>query len=325
MDNGFPPAASHPGVLHYIPENLCAFEPAKLVSNSGNINTLLWIGGMFDTLLSVAYPLTIAEALPNNWSLVTASLGSAGKSWGVGSIAKDASDIAKIVAYLRERRPGGKVVIMGHSTGCQDCMEYTVGKGADKRPAVNGVILQAPVSDREALENTLPQAHMHEANQLALKMCREHHDKDLMPNRLSGPAFGRMGITARRWLDVTSPAPDHNGADDYFSSDLPVERLRLTFGKLPSSMPLLILYSGSEENLPESINKDQLVHKWIQVVQESGGQVDRHNGSIVPDATHNLNGCPDNVVRDLVQRVVGFVGRLDNGDFAVPQDAGAKM
>ncbi|KAK4546055.1 hypothetical protein LTR36_002192 [Oleoguttula mirabilis] len=311
----FPSAGAHPGTLHYVPPNLCAFEPTKPLVRSANINTLIWIGGLFDTLLSVSYPLKIAQALGPTWSLVTASLGSAGKSWGVSSIAKDAEDIAKIVAYFRGQRPGGKIVIMGHSTGCQDCMEYLVGAKAGQRPVVEGVVLQAPVSDREAIASHLPEAFMHEANQLALKMCREGHDKNMMPTRLTKALFSGIAITARRWVDIASPGPDHAGADDYFSSDLPDERLKSTFGRLPASIPLLILYGGSDESVPASVNKDELVHRWIRTVQEGGGQVDRVNGSIVPDATHNLNSIPEPVVRDLVQRVVGFVGRLDNGDF----------
>ncbi|KAK4561210.1 hypothetical protein LTR86_005165 [Recurvomyces mirabilis] len=320
----FPPPGAHPGTLHYIPDNLAAFEPTKPLSQAGNVNTLIWIGGMFDTFLSVAYPLKIAESLPPTWSFMTASLGSAGKSWGVGSIAQDAKDIAKIVAYVKERRPRGKVVIMGHSTGCQDCMEYVVGAKAAERPAVEGVILQAPVSDRQALEAQLPQAFMHEANQLALKMCREGHEKDAMPNRITVSAFGRIAISARRWVDIASPGPDHTGADDYFSSDLVDTWLKNTFGRFPPTAPLLILYSGNDESVPSSINKDELVHRWINIVQEGGGHVDQYNGSIVPDATHNLNGCAENVVRDLVQRVVGFVARLDNGDFN-PQSQGSRI
>ncbi|EMC91275.1 hypothetical protein BAUCODRAFT_48134, partial [Baudoinia panamericana UAMH 10762] len=302
---------AHPGTLHFIPPNLCAFEPAESVSPSTGLNTLLWVGGMFDTLLSVQYPLDIAQALPSTWTLLTASLGSAGKSWGVSSIAQDAEDMATVIAYAKKQRPHGKVVIMGHSTGCQDCMEYLVGPKAAQRPAVSGVILQAPVSDREALNHELPEAIMHEANQLALKMCREGHDKDAMPHRLSKLAFGRMAITARRWVDVASPGPDHTGADDYFSSDLSDERLQRTFGTLPSSTPLLILYSGNEENIPPTISKEDLISRWTSSVQSGGGQVDTVNGGIVAGATHNLNGNAKPVIDDLVRRVIGFLNRLD--------------
>lgn len=306
------PANSHPGTLHYIPNNICAFEPIKPLVRSLDINTLVWVGGMGDTLGSVAYPFTLAQALGPKWSLVTCSLRSSGLSWGVRSIGTDAEDMASIILYLKERRPGGKIVIMGHSTGCQDCMEYTVGKGADKRPPVNGVILQAPISDREALENELPEAFKTEADQLALKMCREGHDKDALPNRLTSPVFGRLAISARRWVDVSSPGPDHSGADDYFSSDLPVKRLKSTFGQLPPSSPLLILYSGSDESSPQ-VDADKVVQQWTSIVKESGGNVDDKNGGIVAGASHGLNNNPDAVVQDLVSRVVNFIDRIDSG------------
>ncbi|EME80157.1 uncharacterized protein MYCFIDRAFT_166541, partial [Pseudocercospora fijiensis CIRAD86] len=243
---------------------------------------------MFDTLHSVTYPFKIAESLPPAWTLVTASLSSAGHSWGVSSISKDAEDMAKILEYLQKTRPGGKVVIMGHSTGCQDCMEYIVGKGHEKRPNVDGIILQAPVSDREALDQDLPKAMKLEADQLATQMCRERNGNEYIPNRLTRAVFGRMAVTARRWLDVSSPGPDHSGADDYFSSDFGAERLKRTFGQLTPKTPILILYSGSEENVEEGLDKEKLVDAWVSVVRDAGGVVDEGSG-VVPGATHNLN------------------------------------
>jgi len=323
MESGQSPSpGAHPGVLHHVPPNLYAFEPTKPLVRSLDVNTLLWVGGLSDTLLSVAYPLKIAQALPPTWGFATVSLGSTGNSWGTTSIAQDAADLARLVAYFKERRPGGKIVIMGHSTGCQDCMEYLVGAKAEQRPAVDGVILQAPVSDREAIAHHLPQAVVNEANQLALKMCREGHDKDAMPNRLTRPLFGDVAIMARRWVDIASPAPDHTGADDYFSSDLPDDRLNSTFGRLRPSTPLLLLYSGNDESVSPSLDKDTLIYRWIKTVRENGGKVDRLNGSIVPGAMHNLNGSPEAIVQDLVLRVQGYIERLDNGDFSSSQ-AGA--
>lgn len=314
-------ATNYPGVLHYVPPNLCAFEPTKPLVRSTKINTLVWVGGMFDTLGSVTYPFEIAQSLGMEWSLVTCSLGSAGMSWGVKSIGTDAEDMAKIIAYLKERRPGGKIVIMGHSTGCQDCMEYLVGRNAEQRPAVDGIILQAPVSDREAIADELPEAFKHEADQHALKMCRDGHDKDAIPNRLSKPVFGRMAITARRWLDVSSPAPNHDGADDYFSSDLPVDRLKTTFGKLTSRTPLLVMHGGDDESIPQRVDKEKLVQSWMGIVKNAGGAVDEENSGVVPKGTHNFNGNPDDVRLDLVKRVVGFVGRVDAGEFGVTGSA----
>nr|POE51686.1 upf0613 protein [Quercus suber] len=306
--------SSHQGKLHVIPPNLCAFEPQKPLQESPTTNTLLWIGGMFDTLLSVTYPLAISRYLSSEWSLMTASLSSAGNSWGVSSIAKDAKEMGKIVAFIKTLRPQGKIVIMGHSTGCQDCMEYIVGPNSETRPSVNGVILQAPVSDRQALTAELPAAIMEEANQLALKMCQDGRGKDAIPQRLSGPLFGRIAITAQRWLDVSSPGPDHAGADDYFSSDLPDDRFQSTFGKFKAETPLLILHGGEDDSIPEDVDELALIERWATIVKTNGGVVDGDNSGVVPGATHNLNGDPDTVVQDLVERVVRFIGKLDRGE-----------
>lgn len=246
-----------------------------------------------------------------------ASLGSAGMSWGVSSIARDAEDMAKIIAYLKERRPGGKVVIMGHSTGCQDCMEYLTGKGAEKRPPVDGIILQAPVSDREGIGKELPEAFMEEANQLALKMCREGKDKDCLPNRLTKPGFGRIGITARRWVDIASPGPNHDGADDYFSQDLPESRLRNTFGKLPARAPLLILYSGADESVADYVQPKALIQRWLHITESGGGSVDAINSGVIEGASHNLNNQSNEIVQDLVRRVDGFLARIDKGEIGI--------
>lgn len=302
------------GTVHAVPPNLSAFEPTKALAPISSLNTLLWIGGMFDTTLSVHYPLALAAALGTNWSVMLASLNSAGMGWGVSSIARDAEDMRKIVEYIKGLRPGGKVVVMGHSTGCQDCMEYTTGKGRESRPSVDGVILQAPVSDREAIANHLPATFLNEVDQLALKWCREGHEKDCLPNRLTKPVFGRIGITARRWLDVSSPAPSHDGADDFFSSDLPDARLQATFGVLPPSTPLLVLYSGSDESVPEGVDKKRLVQRWMHTTEQHGGAVDGINGGVVEGASHNLNGQSPEIVGDLVRRVVGFVSRLERGE-----------
>ena len=311
-----PQPFSCPGTLHFVPPNLSAFEPTKPLTPDAKINTILWIGGMSDTPLAVTYPLSIARALDPTWSLMTASLASTGMGWGASTITRDADDVARLVAYVRELRPGGRIVLMGHGTGCQDCMEYLTGRHAGDRPPVDGVILQAPASDREALADALPQAFVEEANALALKMCREGKATDFMPARLTRPSFGRLGVTARRWVDVASPGPAHDGADDFFSSDLTDDRLEASFGRLPRTAPLLVLFSGADAYVPAAVDKRALVMRWMHVVERHGGVVDGVHGGVVPEASRNLNGQAEPIVRDLVDRVTGFVERLVKGELS---------
>ena len=142
----------------------------------------------------------------------------------------------------------------------------------------------------------------------------------MMPFRFTSALFGRTAVTARRWVDIASPGPNHDGADDFFSSDFDEDRLKGSFGKLPGKTPVLILFSGEEENVSKDLNKEALVKKWTGVAKAAGASIDEQNGGVVPGASHNLNGNPDSVVQDLVGRVLAFVGRLDKGEFA--QSAG---
>ena len=317
-----PPPSSHPGTLHFIPPNLTAFQPCtnKLLPTAATTlasKVLIWIGGMSDTPLSVSYPSTIALALDASWSLLTVSLSSVGLGWGVGSIAHDADDIARIVAFVRARRSDARVVLMGHSTGCQDCIEYVTGRNAGvDRPPVQGIILQAPVSDRQALQSTLPAHFLDNVNQRALEMCRNGSGKDCLPQSMTGPAFGRLGLTAKRWVDVASPGPLNDGADDFFSSDLSDERLDSSFGKVPPSTPLLVLFSGADDSVPLTVDSGLLVDRWMQAVERGGGVVDRRHSGVIAGASHNLNGQGYGVVQDLVSRVTGFMSLLGKGKFA---------
>lgn len=194
-------------------------------------------------------------------------------------------------------------------------MEYLIGEDSAERPKVDGAILQAPVSDREAIEGAMPREELEEVNGTAIRMCEEGKEKDPMPSRMVRGMFGRIAITAGRWVDIASPAPERKGRDDYFSSDLSDERLRVSFGKVPAHSPLLMLYSGSEENVPEGVDKEAMVKRWMRFVGEGGGVADEVNGGVVPGATHNLNGNPGNVVQDLVRRVTAFVDRVETRGF----------
>jgi len=77
----------------------------------------------------IRYPSTIAKSLPPNWAIAEVLLSSSYRGWGTSSLQKDAKELAECVGYFCKLRPGREVVLMGHSTGCQDVMEYVVGEG----------------------------------------------------------------------------------------------------------------------------------------------------------------------------------------------------
>ena len=185
------------------------------------------------------------------------------------------------------------------------------------RPPVDGAILQAPVSDREGMVEVLPAGAYDKSVAVARSMLEAGEGEEIMPSKVTTGFFGAP-CTARRWLSLASP--NHDGDDDYFSSDLDDDQLRSTFGRLEQGAPLCILYSGKDEFVPDVVDKESLIRRWIDLVkaggggQEPGAVVDEENSGVVPGATHSLIKDPPEVLEDLVGRVVRFVRRLDAGD-----------
>ena len=193
---------------------------------------------------------------------------------------------------------------MGHSTGCQDVMEYLTGKGSQTRPSIDGAIIQASVSDREALVMSVDAQKLKESADIAAKMVEEGDGDEIVPSKYTTPLLPAP-LSARRWLSLLSP--NHDGDDDYFSSDLSIAQLQKTFGSLPAGTPLCILYSGGDEYVPKEVDKERLVKKWIGIVKEGVGKVDEVHSGVVEGATHTLRTSEKKVVDGFVSRVVGFL------------------
>ncbi|KAF2817734.1 DUF1749-domain-containing protein [Mytilinidion resinicola] len=302
---------AHPGTLHRYTPRLVALEHTPTTPPT---HTLLWIGGLGDGLLTVPYPTTLSHSLPPSWSLAEVLISSSYRGWATSSLARDARELASCVAYFRALRPapGSKIVLMGHSTGCQDIMAYLSASGSKSRPKLDGAILQAGISDREALVSALPPDVYAESVKVAQEWVEQGKGADVLPLSVTTRVFG-SAVSADRWLSLTSP--DKRGADDYFSSDLEDAQLEETFGKIgESKTPLLFLLGGSDEHMPPEVDKGALLERWARVVRDGGGVVDKEAGGVVEGASHNLDGDPEKVVGDLVGRVGAFLGRVERGE-----------
>jgi len=191
---------------------------------------------------------------------------------------------------------------MGHSTGCQDVMEYLTGPGRENRSTIEGGIIQAPASDREAIVMEMDPDHYLRAIAVATKMTEDGGANEIVPSvELNG--FFPCPVSAKRWLSLASPY--HDGDDDYFSSDLKDEQLMRSFGALPAGIPICVLFSGEDEYMPKSIDKEAQLERWIAIAKKGEGSVDEVNSGVIDGATHNLSKDPDMVVNSLVKKVLG--------------------
>ncbi|KAI9734689.1 MAG: hypothetical protein M1834_002291 [Cirrosporium novae-zelandiae] len=303
---------------------LTAFEHTPSPISSSALppkNTLLFIGGMTDGFLTVPYVTPLANYLHNHplsdsYSVVEILLSSSYNQWGLGSVSQDAEEISKCVAYFRNLRPNsGKMVFLGHSTGCQDIMEYLTGAGAESRERVDGAIFQASVSDREALDtiyaaDTSTRKTVDELNNLARTYVNQGRGSDTLPFSKTGYIFPGVPISGERWLSVVSPASDYAGSEDFFSSDLPDERLKNTFRKIAANTKVAIMFGGSDEYVPPRVDREALVSRWVRELEEGEAKVDREATGVLEGATHNLDKVEGLVLREFMQRVRGFLEKL---------------
>ncbi|BCS28499.1 uncharacterized protein APUU_70069A [Aspergillus puulaauensis] len=363
-----------PGLLHEYAERLVAFEYAT----SGHIkpHTLLFIPGLGDGLGTVAYLDDIAAALENTeWSVFSPVLSSSYGGWGMSGLGRDIDEMALCLEYIMEYKRGAelgstasqstgtvtstgtetgtrgssrpKIVIMGHSTGSQDVLQYissinprhphpVLDRGGSAppvlRPQVDGAVMQAPVSDREAILTVLKEGNRrHTAGEMqricdrAITGARQHTfegELDTVVPLQYTASIGYPGSTAissRRFLSLASPdSPRSPGEDDLFSSDLGEERLRKTFGMvrgrgiLKGAESLLVLYSGSDPSVPWHVDKEGLLKRWRRVTDAERGIWHAESG-IIPGASHTLEGPGQTEQRwILVHKLRVFLADIEN-------------
>ncbi|XMA10936.1 hypothetical protein WAI453_003727 [Rhynchosporium graminicola] len=300
-------AAPRKGLVHQYHKRLTAFEHTPGKSTSQPQNILLFIGGLSDGLLTVPYTTPLAASLKPTWTLAEIHLSSSYSGWGTCNLEDDAEEISKCVAYFRSIKTG-QIVLMGHSTGCQDIMFYLTGAEHSRHAKIDGAIMQGVVSDRQALEMHLD-PELYKGSCVTAKAMVEAGDGDeILPSKTMDDFF-ETPVSAKRWLSLASP--DHNGDDDIFSSDLTDEQLGKTFGKLPKETKVAFLHSGEDEYVNPDLDKAGIIKKWAEIVKRGGGSVDEINSGVLEGASHNLKKASEYVMAGLVKRVLGFLEGIE--------------
>jgi len=122
--------------------------------------------------------------------------------FGYSSLANDAADISSLVTYLRTLGKT-KIVLLGHSTGCQDCLEYTDRAKYPSRAAVDGYILLAPVSDREMAGLFIPEEVLEGSVTAARGLIDAGKGEEVM-GKGSVPEIFHSPVTAYRWWSLAA-------------------------------------------------------------------------------------------------------------------------
>ena len=303
-------------------------------------------------MATTSYMSALVYALqPTQWSLFTINLTSSYQAWGLGHLDRDTTEIAQCIEYVNEYKQakfggGGKVVLMGHSTGSQDVLHYLYRSNPHtslssfdkdlqhmKRPVIDGAIMQAPVSDREAINWVLEKG----IGSKKASDCREAYEKliaiaqeearnnracdTLLPlditSQLGYPAS--HPVSCRRFLSLVSPdSPNTPQEDDLFSSDISDEQLDKTFGMIHERAllryKLLVMPSGADQAVPDWIDKAKLLARWQKAADRNGSaQIwDTENSGPIPNASHALSNDDQAEPRQyLVEKVQNYLSGLE--------------
>ncbi|KAF3013800.1 hypothetical protein E8E14_011494 [Neopestalotiopsis sp. 37M] len=273
----------------------CAYESGL----SSAKNALVFIGGLGDGPHTVPYPRAIAKALESrpelDFSVFEFRLKSSFGGFGFVRLADDVADISALVKYLRGIGKE-KVVLIGHSTGCQDIMEYTSPAYPDLAE-VEALILQAPVADRGAFEMVLGRQLLDESVRVAKDLIDAGNGSAIVPIKETQNIFGV--VSAQRWYALAAA----DGEDNYFSPDLTDAVAGPYWSRIKK--PLLILQSGSDEYMPPSVDKMGLVEKWKSLCRPG---IASDLSGCIPGADHRVETADSE--KWLVETVVKFLDSL---------------
>jgi pimeloyl-ACP methyl ester carboxylesterase len=168
---------------------LTAFESGALDSNK----TVVFLEGLGDGYNGVPYLTKLNDTVTKHgYSLIQMQTTSSYNGYGLSSVSNDAKELDYLVDYLRQRGKA-RIVVMGHSTGCQDC--YWHNKYGERQ--VDGYILQAPVSDRQYYTDQCEEHNTHVG--LAETMRDRGRGSNWMPQSISD-----VPITADRFYSLYS-------------------------------------------------------------------------------------------------------------------------
>ncbi|AEO55700.1 hypothetical protein MYCTH_40734 [Thermothelomyces thermophilus ATCC 42464] len=359
MGSKFWPKRGSPGILHHFTETLVAFEFTK--GSRPKPHSILFLGGLGDGLATTSYVADVVAGLePTPWSLFSLNLTSSYQAWGFGHLDRDTDEIAQCIRHIRDYKTAeygspGKLVLMGHSTGSQCVLHYLsrpnphtseppFDRGLEHvvRPAVDGAIMQAPVSDREALQLIMRDgflgrtpAELRDTFDRLVATAREAVARDpgcdsMLPISLTAQ-FGyprNTPVSCRRFLSLASPdSPESPSEDDTFSSDLPDRHLARTFGMIRSRgllrHTLMVLMSGADQAVPDWVDKEALLERWRRATDadadadaDADGAPppiwDRQRSGLIPGASHALSNDDQAEPRAfLVRRVLDYLGELE--------------
>lgn len=250
---------------------------------------MIAVGGLTCGLMYSEYLKPLARRLDEaGWSLVQLLMSSSHQGYGTYGVRRDAEELYDLSRVLKRRYCSECIVILGHSTGCQDAVMYARHhKDKEFAATLSGVVLQGPVSDREYF-GSYPECQ--ERLQKARKMIEEGRGKEIafrMTEMDGAP------MTAQRWLDLVS----RNGEDDMFSSDFSDEELQEKLSALQGVSTCVMMSGADECQVPLGIRPDAVGARLVDAIGPTATLC------VIQDGSHDLGEHSDEAAAEIVKFV----------------------
>ncbi|GJQ13936.1 hypothetical protein GpartN1_g5727.t1 [Galdieria partita] len=277
-----------------IPGELCLYDERKhlaaFVAYPGNKAMVIFIAGLTDGLFSPRYFGPMAMAFhAQGVTCVQPILSSSYNGFGTSSLDQDVAELDTLIDFLSQHYHPHCIFLIGHSTGCQDAVTF-FRKGRNAT-LIRGIVLQAPVSDRDFLQS-LPRAQ--ERLEKARSICTTQGPETLLNGELFTSVF--PVLTARRFLSLA----ERLGDDDMFSYDLSDEELQSRLRHM-RNVPTLAIFSEKDEAVPKHISYPELSKRLCNVMGATG--------YMLANANHAVNNSEE-CTRELIEQVVQFIDKV---------------
>jgi len=227
--------------------------------------------------------------------------------FGRSSLDQDVAELDTLIDFLSLQYEPDSFFLIGHSTGCQDAVTFfRKGRNAHR---IRGIVLQAPVSDRDFL-HSLPHAEER------LKKAEEIYATQGPETLLNDPLFTSVFpvLTARRFLSLAQRLGD----DDMFSYDLTDEELDARLRHM-RNVPTYAIFSEKDEAVPDSIpysGKGKKHHSlfvwiddlWIDLAKRLCAVMGA-TCYMLSNANHAISNSED-CTREFIEQVVNFIEKV---------------
>lgn len=289
--------------------SLVAFESFPRIDVDDDVSKYpskkcILLGGLSDGLIPTPYSKPLEHMCHSlGWSLVQPVLSSSYLGFGNSSLKQDTTEIGKLMNYLHTHRNGETFAIVGHSTGCQDAIHFMKHGPSEMTQRTKFIALQAPVSDREG---AMLEKNYKENIEYAQSLVADGKGQEMMPRDVFWAP-----ITASRFLALQ----EYGGEDDFFSSDLSDDELMERLGHIGDcdDLSLLAAFSGSDEYVPEHVDKDKLLSRLCGAMNHKCIEKGTSKVAIplmIETANHNLS-AGEGDIETFVQEIEKLLKRIE--------------